>query len=85
MEMFTHKYTVHGVMLAKLPSVLVELYKRTKNLNIYCFPCPKKAKKKLNRNNKDVQEQDSALYSLQVHLCNDNLTLINIKPICLIL
>ena len=32
-----------------------------------------------------VQEQDSALYSLQVHLCIDNLTLINIKPICLIL
>ena len=30
------------------------VYKRTKNSNIYCLPCPKEAKQKLNRNNRDV-------------------------------
>ena len=42
------------------------VYKRTKKSNIYCLPCPKEAKQKLNRNNKDVQIVYAKMCTAQV-------------------
>ena len=42
------------------------MYKRTKKSNIYCLPCSKEAKQKLNRNNKDVQIVYAKMCTAQV-------------------